>query len=95
MRNVFLALIAAGLAVAAYGLYECNVINDMAVHMGHKAPKENLQSELCIKAGCYYVSEEDKESHEFNSLVTAVGVFIFVVSLFLKRIHEKFLAKSR
>ena len=95
MKNLFLALIVVGLTIAAYGLYECNAINDKAIHMGHISPKENLQSELCVKAGCYFVSVEDKNNHEINSLITAIGVFIFIVSLFVKRMYEKKFTKSR
>lgn len=89
MKNLFLALIVVGLTLAGYGLYECNAINEIAMQMGHISPKDNLQSELCIKAGCYYVSAEDKNNHEINSFITAIGVFIFIISLLAKRIYEK------
>ncbi len=83
------------LAITGYGLYACNAINEIAMQAGHILPKDNFQSELCIKAGCYYVSVEDKISHEFHSAVTAIGIFIFVISLLLKRVHEKNFTISR
>lgn len=89
MKKLFLAFVIIGAVVAAYGLYKSNLINEKAIHMGYKTPVNGAQTELCLKAGCYYVSVEDKISHEKGLMIAAIGVFIFVFSFLAKRIYER------